>query len=529
MDQAQTHNYSFTGGITLAAHKDESCAVALGQAKIPKTLVVPVLQHLGHADEAVVEAGNHVDRYQVIAKSDALISVPIHAPTSGVVVAVEDRPVPHPGGLSARCIVIESDGKDTAIDTGDGVEDFRDLDPVDIRRLVREAGIAGLGGATFPTSVKLTTQPGQELQSLILNGAECEPYISCDNMLIKNRAADIVIGAQIMMYALQVNACTIAIEDDRPDTKEILLDAVRLAGDVRIGVSTITAKYPTGGERQLIQALTGKEVSYRGLPADIGYVVHNVGTAAAVKAAVIDAKPLCSRIVTITGTGVAQPCNLEVRFGTLIADVIEQCGGYTESANRLIMGGPMMGFALHTDQVPVVKACNCILVTASEDIRSADIEMPCIRCGDCATACPAQLLPQQLYWHIRAGAMDNAQDYNLLDCIECGCCDYVCPSHIPLAQYFRYGKSEIWHRQEERRRASSARQRYEFREQRLDREQQEHQARLEAKKRLLTTNEKDSVSALEDIIPGTVGKEQIDELMQRVRSKENGKPEDSDD
>jgi len=301
------------------------------------------------------------------------------------------------------------------------------------------------------------------VQTLILNGAECEPYISCDAALVRARPQRIVLGAQIMLHALQVNECLIAVETDKTETITALEAALKEADDERIELVRVPARYPEGGERQLIQVLTGREVPHDGLPIDIGFVCQNLGTAAAVADA-LEGHALTERIVTVTGPGLREAHNVEARFGTPVSDLIALCGGYAENVQRLVMGGPMMGFALATDAVPVVKATNCLLALTTTAVRAEGDELPCIRCGECARACPARLLPQELFRHTRSGAFEQVHALHVFDCIECGCCDFVCPSHIPLTQTFRYAKGELWADERERHRRQVARLRHELRE-----------------------------------------------------------------
>jgi len=463
----------FDGGIVLPGHKTDGGELLA--APIPAEIVLALHQHFGEPALPCVAPGQRVLRGELIANPDGHVSAALHASTSGVVRAIEDRPVPHPSGRVARCIVIEPDGEDRAIDAGPAV-DFRRLGPAALRARVRASGIVGLGGAAFPTSVKLTARADMHVQTLILNGAECEPYISCDAALVQTRPERVVRGAQIMLHALQVNECLIAVESDRVDAGRALETAIEQAGDERIELVRVAARYPEGGERQLIQALTGREVPSDGLPIDIGFVCQNLGTAAAVADALED-RPLTSRIVTVTGPGVRVAHNIEARIGTPVADLITLCGGYADDVQRLVMGGPMMGFALPTDAVPVVKATNCILALTTPLLRALDDEQPCIRCNECARACPARLQPQELYRHTRAGAFEQVQALHVFDCIECGCCDLVCPSHIPLAQAFRYAKGELWAEERERQRRQVARLRYELREGRMAAAEAERRAR----------------------------------------------------
>jgi electron transport complex protein RnfC len=464
----------FDGGIVLAAHKTES--MELRTAALPERVILPLHQHFGAPAEPRVSVGQRVLRGEVVAEPAGYVSAALHASISGVVQAIEPRPVPHPSQWIADCIVIESDGEDRAIDFEAAAGDFQHMDPAEVRQRVRRAGIVGLGGAAFPTSVKLTARADSHVHTLILNGAECEPYISCDAALIRARPERIVRGAQIMLHALQVNECLIAIEADKPETADTLQAALDAAGDDRIELVRVPARYPEGGERQLIQVLTGQEVPYDGLPIDIGCVCQNVGTAAAVADA-LDGRPLVSRIVTVTGPGVRSPGNVEVRIGTPIADLVAFCGGYAEDVQRLLMGGPMMGFALRTDEAPVVKATNCILGLTAASVRPQGDALPCIRCGECARACPARLLPQELHRQIRANALEEVQELHVFDCIECGCCDLVCPSHIPLVQSFRVAKSRLWAEERERQRRQVARLRFELRQARQAAEQQAREER----------------------------------------------------
>ncbi|MCO6412200.1 MAG: electron transport complex subunit RsxC [Thiogranum sp.] len=467
----------FPGGLQLASNKAQSLGGPIRSARLPRRLYVPLSQHIGEPAEATVKIGDRVLKGQQIARSLSYISAPVHAPTSGIVSDIGKYPVPHPSGLSAECLVIDCDGEDRAVDSGLKMRAALDADPAEIRQKVRDAGIVGLGGAGFPTSVKLNPGPGHQVELLIINAAECEPYISCDEALMCDRPQDVIDGIRIMQHALGARQALIGIEDNMPRAIECLTTALRNAQDTALRVVPVPTLYPAGGEKQLIYALTGREVPSQGLPIDIGMVCHNVGTAAAVARALIHGEPLISRVVTVTGAGIAQPGNLEVRIGTPIADIVEQCGGYTADVARLLMGGPMMGIALHTDQLPVIKTTNCILAASRDETPDPRPALPCIRCGKCADVCPASLLPQQLYWYARARDFDKVQDYNLFDCIECGCCAHVCPSHIPLVQYYRFAKTEIWDLERERQKSDLARQRHEFRIERLEREKRELEAR----------------------------------------------------
>jgi len=473
------------GGLHLEANKSQSLQQPLRPAPLPKRLYVPVSQHIGETAEPLVQVGDHVLKGQLIARSQGYISAPVHASSSGTVTAIGPYPVPHPSGMQSTCIVIDTDGEDRAADIGLKMDKVLEADPADVRQRVREAGIVGLGGAGFPTSVKLNPGPERNVDLLVINAAECEPYISCDEALICCCTKDIVDGVRIMRHALNAAEVVIGIEDNMPRAIECLQRDMAEIGATDIRVIPVPTVYPAGGEKQLIYSLTGEEVPSQGLPIDLGIVCHNVGTAAAIARALVRGEPLISRVVTITGAGIKQPANLEVRIGTPVAELVEACGGYTDVVTHLLMGGPMMGFSLPTDNIPAIKTTNCILAASAQEIPPATAASPCIRCAECATVCPVNLLPQQLYWHAHARDFDRIQDYHLFDCIECGCCAQVCPSHIPLVQYYRFAKTEIWDLERERQRADLARQRHEFRLQRLEREKKAlEQRRAKARKAL---------------------------------------------
>ncbi len=468
------------GGLRLDAHKSASTAQPIIDIPVPDQLVLPLTQHVGDPAQPIVGIGEHVLRGQLIAEPDGGLGAPVHASSSGKVVAIEPWPVVSRRGDTAPCIVIECDGEDRGIERAEQPPDFTTLNPDVLLNMILQGGIVGLGGAVFPTAQKLMQARSCDTEHLILNGVECEPYISCDDVLMRERASEIVSGAQILMHALRVDVCFIVVESDKPEAIHCLGDVLGAINDDRIVLKQVPTIYPSGGEDQLVQLVTNREVPSGGLPTDVGCLVQNVGTAAAVHDWVIDNEPLISRVTTITGDGVNSPVNVRARIGTTVADVVEHAGGYTDRAELLIMGGPMTGKSMTTDRVPLVKASNCVLVTSAPPAPGP--EMPCIRCGDCASVCPVQLLPQQLFWYACADNEVKLREFGLTDCIECGCCDLVCPSHIPLTADFRVAKGRIRELADEKARAQRARRRFEARNERLEREQQERDRELAEQK-----------------------------------------------
>ncbi len=470
---------TFNGGVHPPQHKGKSNLQATRPARLPKRLILPVHQHIGEPAKPAVAVGDLVLKGQLIAHASGYVSAALHAPSSGRISDIGDYPVPHPSGLSAPCIVIETDGEDRWMERPPK-RDYTHLDPSHLRNIIREAGIVGLGGAGFPSFIKLNPGTNKQIDTLILNGVECEPYITCDDRLMRERPREIIAGLHIMRHALQARECLIAIEDNKLECFNNM--RVAATGEEGIRVVLLPTLYPQGSEKQLIKVVTGKEVPSNGLPVHIGIVMHNVGTAYAVHRAIEHGEPLISRYVTVTGDAVKQPRNLEVLFGTSVLDLLNECEADLAAIDRIIMGGPMMGFALHTINAPVIKTANCILAATAAEIPRAQPAMPCIRCGACMDVCPANLLPQQLYWFARAKDFHRVQEYNLFDCIECGCCSYVCPSHIPLVQYYRFAKGEIWVQEHEKEKAELARKRHESRQQRLEREKAERASRLHKKR-----------------------------------------------
>ena len=441
------------GGLRLDAHKKASTTSPIVEVPLPSQLILPLEQHVGEPAQPAVNIGDRVLKGQLIAEPDGELGAPVHASSSGTVVAIEQWPIVRRYGDKAPCIVIECDGEDEAF-PGRDHPDYRELPPADLLLHILNGGIVGLGGAVFPTAQKLIQARTLEVEYLILNGVECEPYISCDDVLMREDADRVVSGAQILMHALQVDVCFLAVESDKPEAIRRLGEVLAEAGDDRIVLKQVPTIYPSGGEDQLVQLVTNREVPSGGLPTDAGCVVQNVGTAAAVHDWIVNNEPLISRVTTVTGDGVASPVNVRARLGTTVEDVIRCAGGYKGEPRHLVIGGPMTGKSVTTDEVPIVKASNCILVMS--DVPQAGEELPCIRCGDCAAACPVQLLPQQLFWYACADNEQKLRAFGLLDCIECGCCDLVCPSHIPLTADFRSAKGRIRELADEKARAERA-------------------------------------------------------------------------
>jgi electron transport complex protein RnfC len=467
------------GGLRLPGKKRAATSQPILEVPLPAQLIVPLEQHAGAPAQPIVACGDTVLKGEVIAAAGDTVGVPVHAPSSGTVIAIEPRPVARRHGDEAPCIVIDCDGDDTAtVISHDG--DYLAMQPSDLLKRILDGGIAGLGGAVFPTAQKLMQARTVSARYLILNGVECEPFISCDDVLMRERAAQVVGGAQILMHALQVETCYIAVESDKPEAIERLADALSRSGDDRIGLKQVPTIYPSGAEDQLVQLLVRREVPSGGLPTDVGCLVQNVGTAAAVYDWIVDGVPLLSRVTTVTGDGVASPVNVRARIGTPAEDIIRAAGGYRGEPRYLVFGGPMTGRSVTTDAVPLDKSANCIL--ALSDAPAAGPATPCIRCGDCAAVCPVRLLPQQLAWYARAGDEAKLREFGLIDCIECGCCDLVCPSHIALTSEFRKAKARLRELDDEQARAERARRRFETRNERLAREQQQREAELARQK-----------------------------------------------
>ncbi|WP_198597713.1 electron transport complex subunit RsxC, partial [Vibrio breoganii] len=474
------HLWDFPGGIHPPEHKAQSLTHKIGRANIANEIVIPVKQHIGKEGDLLVRVGDSVLKGQPLTQYHTSLSLPVHASTSGVVTAIEPRTGCHPSGLPELSIVIKPDQKDTWIEHS-GITNYQELSAEELVNVIRQAGISGMGGAGFPTARKL--QSGfSRTDILIINAAECEPYITADDSLMREYAEQVIQGIEILSHILKPKLCIIGIEDNKPEA----IQALNKAGESHdIVIRVIPTKYPSGGERQLIKVLTDKEVPSSGLPADIGIMVQNVGSAFAVKRAVIDGEPLIERVVTMTGGSVSQAQNLWVPIGTPVQSLLEQAHFSPWKKQSVIMGGPMMGFTLPHTQVPITKTSNCILAPAKRELEFTADEMACIRCGQCAEACPASLLPQQMYWYSKDKDLEKCEEYKVKDCIECGACAYVCPSNIPLVNYFRQSKTEIKIQAAEAEAAERAKVRFEQRKERLERDkiEREQKYKIAAEKR----------------------------------------------
>ncbi|WP_213908862.1 electron transport complex subunit RsxC [Stutzerimonas nitrititolerans] len=465
------------GGIHPPERKELSNRAPIQRMPLPARLIVPLAQHLGAPAEPCVTLGEQVLKGQLIAEASGFVSAPVHAPTSGTVSFIGPQPYPHVSGMTATAIVIDSDGRDQWIELQPHTE-YRQLPPAELLNIIRQAGINGLGGAGFPTAVKLTAPPTQTIRTLIINGTECEPYITADDLLMREKAAELVAGIEILEYLIRPQQVLIGIEDNKPEA----IAAVRTAiGERPYVLKVFPTKYPSGGEKQLIQILTGEEVPSGGLPADIGMLCQNVGTCVAVHDAVLLGKPLISRITTLTGEALARPMNVEALIGTPVAELLAFAGLDSGKLNRLIMGGPMMGFTLPSMDVPLIKTTNCLLASTLAELPPPPPALPCIRCGECAEVCPASLLPQQLHFFALGQEHEQLKAYNLFDCIECGACAYVCPSSIPLVQYYRAAKGEIRALEQKQQKAEHSRQRFEWRQERLRRAEEQKEADRKAR------------------------------------------------
>ncbi|MFM4826085.1 electron transport complex subunit RsxC [Aeromonas bivalvium] len=464
--------WDFHGGIHPPENKQQSSLSPVVQAGLPPELIIPVRQHAGLAGELLVKVGDKVKKGQPLTAFERGRFVPVHASSSGVISAIGQHTVAHPSGLSDLCITLIPDGEDAWCER-QPQPDYWNLDRVSLLERIQGAGIAGLGGAVFPTHSKLDGH-GQLTEILIINGLECEPYITTDDRLMQEYADEILEGIRVLKHLLKPKLCLIGIEDNKPAAAKALRQQI---SEEDILVREVPTKYPSGGAKQTIELLTGRQVPKGGRAVDIGIMVLNVATVFAIKRAIVDGEPLIERIVTLTGDAFKQPGNAWVRLGTPVRWLLGRFDLQPEPGQRVIMGGPMMGFTLPHAMVPVVKATNCLLAPTQAELPPPEPEQSCIRCSACADACPATLLPQELYWYSRAKEYDKAEQLNLFDCIECGACAWVCPSQIPLVQYYKIAKDDIREAREEAEKAERARLRFEAKQARFERDKAAREAR----------------------------------------------------
>ncbi len=454
-------SYYFTGGIKPPANKKRSLRSVIMDTPIPEFLYLSLKQYSGPDAIPVVCVGDKVLKGQLLANAEGELGVPIHASTSGTIREITNRIIPDEFGHEAGSICIEADGQDTWI-TRQPITDFKSLGPELLREKIQLAGICGLGGAGFPTGKKFSSN--KPIDWLIINGAECEPYITCDQALIREHPETIVSGARILQRICRALHCVIVIEQDKQDAIDALGTAIH---DCEIELISVPAKYPSGSERQLIQMLTNQEVPSGKLPQDIGVLTANAGTASAVHNAVINNEPLISRITTVCGDALKTPKNFRALIGTPVSFLLELCGIDYTSLSRLIVGGSLRGFTLKNLDAPIINTTNCLIAGSLREFPPAPAELACIRCGSCTDACPAGLMPQLLYDQIRSNESAKAKQYGLNDCIECGACAYVCPSHIPLVQYYRAAKSDLAAQKLRQRLSAKWQQRFEVRQTRI--------------------------------------------------------------
>ncbi len=438
MSKLNIRTLTFKGGTHPPHSKKATESLPIERANEPKVVVIPMQQHIGAPCEPIVQAGDEVKVGQKIGEAKGFVSVPVHSSVSGKVAVVEPRL--YSGGTAVPCIVIENDMQNTVSDQVVPKGDISVLSAEDIKNIIKEAGIVGMGGATFPTHVKLAPPPDKNVDTVILNGAECEPYLTSDHRLMLEHPENVVFGLQALMKALGVKKGFIGIETNKPDAIEKVFEAARGIEDIE--VVALKTKYPQGAEKQLIYACTGREVPSGGLPADAGVVVNNVGTAAAVATAIKTGMPLIERIVTVTGEGVNNPKNLLVKIGTSFRDIIEQCGGLKGKVGKIIAGGPMMGITQFSLDIPAIKGTSGILVLSEEEARLPE-PSNCIKCGKCVETCPINLMPVNISMYSLANRYDEAEALNAMDCIECGACSFVCPAKRPLVDSIRVAKREI--------------------------------------------------------------------------------------
>ncbi|MEX4492228.1 electron transport complex subunit RsxC [Haemophilus influenzae] len=502
--------WDFKGGIHPPEMKSQSNSQPLRYLPLGTDFYIPLKQHLGTTGNLLIKEGDYVLKGQALTKGDGLRMLPVHAPTSGTIKSIKPYVATHPSGLDEPTIHLQADGLDQWIERNP-IDDFSTLSSEQLIHKIYQAGIAGLGGAVFPTAAKIQSAE-QKVKLLIINGAECEPYITCDDRLMRERADEIIKGIRILRYILHPEKVVIAIEDNKPEAIAAIRNALQGANDISIRV--IPTKYPSGATKQLIYLLTGIEVPSGERSSSIGVLMQNVGTMFAIKRAVINDEPLIERVVTLTGNKIAEKGNYWVRLGTPISQILSDTGYQFDKHFPIFAGGPMMGLELPNLNAPVTKLVNCLLAPDYLEYAEPEAEQACIRCSSCSDACPVNLMPQQLYWFARSEDHKKSEEYALKDCIECGICAYVCPSHIPLIQYFRQEKAKIWQIKEKQKKSDEAKIRFEAKQARMEREEQERKARSQR-----------AAQARREELAQTKGEDPVKAALERLKAKKANETE----
>jgi len=509
--------HKFHGGIHPADNKSLTRSEPVLPGPVPPEVIISLNQGIGAVNRPLVSVGDKVKKGERLSECFHPLSAPVHAPCSGVVTAIEMRPFTHPSGMDNLAIVIKSESDNNAdpvaTDTVDLKQILNNLSAEEIVTRIRMAGVIGLGGAGFPTSTKIRTGTKSSIRTLIINGMECEPYITCDDRLMQESADEIIHGIEVIDHLLQPQEIMVGVEDNKPEAIMAMKTAAA-ASSASIDVVTIPTLYPSGGEKQLIKILTGREVPSGGYPNDLSVLSQNVATAQAIYHAILE-QPLTHRLVTVTGNGIAKPGNYKVAIGTPIKTLLDSCFINDEPV-EITVGGPMMGCKLQTADSPIIKTVNCLIVQKSSALPTPPEIRNCIRCAACSDACPASLLPQQLYWASQSRDFDKTGELHIFDCIECGCCNHVCPSNIPLVDYYRHAKGVLRTQQREKGKSEEARKRHEFRDARLLREKEEKAKKLAAKRAALKAKKnKDSEKSGDD----STKKEAIRAAIERAKAK----------
>ncbi|BBF05367.1 electron transport complex subunit C [Haemophilus influenzae] len=502
--------WDFKGGIHPPEMKSQSNSQPLRPLPLGTDFYIPLKQHVGTTGNLLIKEGDYVLKGQALTKGDGLRMLPVHAPTSGTIKSIKPYVATHPSGLDEPTIHLQADSLDQWIERNP-IDDFSTLSPEQLIHKIYQAGIAGLGGAVFPTAAKIQSAE-QKVKLLIINGAECEPYITCDDRLMRERADEIIEGIRILRYILRPEKVVIAIEDNKPEAIEAIRKALQGTNDISVRI--IPTKYPSGATKQLIYLLTGIEVPSGARSSSIGVLMQNVGTMFAIKRAVINDEPSIERVVTLTGNKIAEKGNYWVRLGTPISQILSDVGYQFDKYFPVFVGGPMMGLELPNFNAPVTKIVNCLLAPDYLEYAEPEAEQACIRCSSCSDACPVNLMPQQLYWFARSEDHKKSEEYALKDCIECGICAYVCPSHIPLIQYFRQEKAKIWQIKEKQKKSDEAKIRFEAKQARMEREEQERKARSQR-----------AAQARREELAQTKGEDPVKAALERLKAKKANETE----